>query len=164
MTTENTDCISAGPVLLADCQNISETLQHNLRYVMSEAPTMLETLVWLFQESGESSVLLLTQEMARVDPLGVYDEELYLYWMKQILHALTFGMPHDVPWSGIMPVAARYAVRRSGDGVDRFTIYEQRELKDCLLHRARVAVCLVDDSIGEAKRGRIRVELGAWTR
>ena len=125
---------------------------------------MLETLVRLFEESGESSVLLLTRMMAQINPLGVDDDTLYLYWMKQILHALAFGMPHDVPWNGIMPVTARYAVRRTDGGVDSFTIYEQRELKESLLHRARLAVCQEDGCNGEGKRGRIGVELGAWTR
>ena len=153
-----------GPVLLEDCQNISEALRRKLRYVMSEAPSMLETLERLFQESGESSVLLLTREMARVDPLGVDDETLYLYWMKQILHALAFGMPHDVPWNGIMPVAARYVVKRTDGGVDSFTIYEQRELKECLLHRAQFAVCQEKCCISEKNGERIRLVLGKWSR
>lgn len=159
MTTENGDCISAGPVLLEDCQNISEALRRNLHYVMTEAPAMLETLVRLFEESGESSVLLLTREMARIDPLGVNDEALHLYWMKQILHALAFGMPHDTRWNGTMPVAASYAVQRTDGGVDSFTIYEQRELKECLLHRARLAVRQKNGCNAKGGRGRIVMEV-----
>ena len=159
MTTKNGDCISAGPVLLEDCQNISEALRRNLRYVMSEAPSMLETLARLFEESGESSVLLLTRMMAQINPLGVDDETLYLYWMKQILHALAFVMPHDTRWNGTMPVAARYAVQRSDGGVDGFTIYEQRKLKECLLHRARLAVCQKNGCNAKGGRGRIVMEV-----
>lgn len=120
---------------------------------------MLEALVWLFEVSGESSVFLLTRKMAQIDPLGVNDEELYLYWMKQILHALAFGMPRDVPWNGIMPVIARYAVQRTDGGVDSFTIYEQRELKESLLHRARLAVRQKNGCNAKGGRGRIVMEV-----
>ncbi len=140
MTTNIINCIYAGPVLLEDCCYMSKTLRRNLRYVMTAAPTMLETLVWLFQKIGESSVLQLTREISRIDLLDVDDEELYLYWMKRILFALAFGMPHDDPWTGIMPVAATYALLRSNGIVDRFTIYEQQELGEHLLHLARLAV------------------------
>lgn len=162
MTTGNRVCISAGPVLLADCANITKTLRRNLRYVMSEAPTMLETLVWLFQKIGESSVLQLTREKSRIDLLGVDDEELYLYWMKQILFALAFGMPHDSPWNGSMPVTAVYTVLSADGCMDRFSIYEQRKLKELLLHRSQLVLCQEESCHVVNAGGRIELRLGAW--
>ena len=162
MTTNIINCIYAGPVLLEDCRYMSETLRRNLRFVMTAAPTILETLVWLFQKIGESSVLQLTREISRIDLLGVDDEELYLYWMKQILFALAFGMPHDSPWNGSMPVTAVYTVLSADGCMDRFSIYEQRKLKELLLHRSQLVLCQEESCHVVNAGGRIELRLGAW--
>lgn len=158
----NGGCIGTGAFLLGDCLNLPADLRHNLRYIESHAPAMLESLARRSTECGERSVYRLTQEMARQDPLHVQKEDLYLYWMRQILQALAFTLPHNAPWNGAPPAAHGFAILHPDGTLDSFTPFQLPALNHQLLHRARFAVCHAAGWQGGEKGGRMVLELGRW--